>query len=138
LLGVKKEVDIGIGRSIYLMGLSPGLLVSMQCPFCFSVEMDMQQANPREAFQRQMRQALEDPEIPRIHFNGFINSMGGGDVLLVLQQNEKPVAVLNASFTVAKTLAKLLGEMIENLETKTGNTIMTTDEIASKLMGGQP
>lgn len=98
----------------------------------------MQQANPREAFQRQMRQALEDPEIPRIHFNGFINSMGGGDVLLVLQQNEKPVAVLNASFTVAKTLAKLLGEMIENLETKTGNTIMTTDEIASKLMGGQP
>ena len=93
------------------------------------------QTDQHEVLRRQIQQALEDPDIPSIHFNGFINSTGAGDVMLILQQNERPVVVLNASFTVIKTLAQKLLDQIQNLEQKTGNEIMTTDEVLRKLTG---
>ena len=31
--------------------------------------------------------ALEDTEIPKLHFNGFVNTMAIGDVLMVLENN---------------------------------------------------
>ncbi len=74
--------------------------------------------------------ALNDPEVPKIYANGFSNGLGVGDVTIVFQLGLKPVAMVNVSFTVAKTLAQKINSMILNLENDTGNTIMTTDEIA--------
>lgn len=74
--------------------------------------------------------ALNDPEVPKIYANGFSNGLGTGDVTIVFQLSQKPVAVVNVSFTVAKTLAQKINSMILSLENDTGNTIMTTDEIA--------
>ncbi len=82
--------------------------------------------------QERFEKALNE-DIPNIHFNGFLNRIGTGDILIVLERNNKPVAILNASYTVAKTLAQKLGNLIANLEDATGNTIMTTDDIGKKL-----
>ncbi|MBC8236015.1 hypothetical protein H8E77_41240 [bacterium] len=77
----------------------------------------------------QIKRALEEKEIPRIHFNGFISSLGLGDMMVILTQAAEPVAILNMSYTVAKTLAEKLGNSIVTLEQKSGNTIMTIDDI---------
>ena len=73
--------------------------------------------------------AKTNENIPNIHFNGFISSLGTGDVFIVLENNNKPVAILNASYTVAKTFAAKLNGLIARLEERSGNSIMTTDEI---------
>ena len=81
----------------------------------------------------QLAQALQVPGIPRIYFNGFAMAVGTGDTILVLKNCEEPVAILNASYTVAKTLVEKLGAGISTLEEVSGNTIMTTDEVQSAL-----
>lgn len=49
--------------------------------------------------------------------------------MVVLERNGHPVAVLNVSYTVAKTLSMLLGDAIARLEKVSGHPIMTTTEI---------
>jgi len=73
--------------------------------------------------------AVGNSEIPHIYFNGFVSTIGPGDVLIVLEQNNKPVATINTSYTVAKTMVAKLNGLINSLEVKTGNKIMTTDHI---------
>lgn len=81
----------------------------------------------------QIEQAVKSESLPNIYFNGFITSIGSGDILVILKRHNKPVAVLNTSYTVAKTLATKLGGAIENLEKKTGTIIMTTEDVTIKL-----
>ena len=90
----------------------------------------------KEAFLKQIESVLEDKELPTIYFNGFITTVGTGDVLIILRQQNKPVAILNTSYTVAKTLAEKLGGGIAVLEQRTGNTIMTTEDLGAKLAEG--
>ncbi len=78
-------------------------------------------------------QALHDTSIPEIHFNGVVNGIGAGDIVILLLRHGRPVAKLSASYTVAKTLAQVLSETIVNLEQRTGNTIMTTHDIDKAL-----
>jgi hypothetical protein len=73
--------------------------------------------------------AVDSPDIPHLYANGFISAIGNGDTLLVFQQTGRPIATLNLSFTVAKTLVKKLGAIIEDLEKNSGNTIMTTGDL---------
>ena len=87
----------------------------------------------QEAIREQIEEALQKPEIPALYFNGFSNVLGAGDVLIVLTRNGAPLAVLNASYTVAKTFAMKLQDIIANLENATGNTIMTVDEVEQKI-----
>jgi hypothetical protein len=68
-----------------------------------------------------LTRALSDTSIPEIHFNGFINGVGTGDVVILLLRHGRPVAKLAASYTVAKTLAELLGQTIVNFEHQTGH-----------------
>jgi predicted KAP-like P-loop ATPase len=75
-----------------------------------------------------IQQAVEG-DVQSIYFNGFTNTIGVGDVLVVLQKNGKPVAVLNCSYTVAKTLAIKLGQGISFLEDKTNQKMLTTDQV---------
>ena len=88
----------------------------------------------QQKVQKQMDDALNNPELPRLYCNGFIVSIGTGDLFLALKLNETPIAVLNISYTVAKTLAQKVGTAIANLEDRTGNSIMTTEDIAMKLV----
>lgn len=73
--------------------------------------------------------AVDSPDIPHLYANGFISAIGNGDTLLVFRQTGRPIATLNLSFTVAKTLVKKLGAIIEDLEKNSGNNIMTTSDL---------
>lgn len=74
-----------------------------------------------------------EAEIPHLYFNGFVNSSGSGDVVTILEQNGKPVATLNMSFTVAKTLAIKLRDTIARLEQQMDREILTTDDVTETM-----
>lgn len=88
-----------------------------------------------QSLQDQLEVLAKSPDLQRIYFNGFINVLGNGDITVYLKQNNQPVAQLNMSYTVAKTLSRKLGELVAVLEERTGNEIMTTDDIAQVLKG---
>jgi len=68
-------------------------------------------------------------DIPHLYANAFTNAIGNGDVIIVLRQGGKQVATLNLSYTVAKTLASKLGELINTLENRLHAPIFTVDQI---------
>lgn len=86
-----------------------------------------------DAKKEQIQQIL-DAGTDCYYFNGFSVAVGAGDVLISLQHNGKQHLVLNTSYTVAKTLANALTESIGQLEEKTGNKIMTVNEVQQKLI----
>jgi len=87
-----------------------------------------QRKKPDKDVMDQINEAIKDPNVPKIYSNGFLNAAGQGDTLILLLQNGKPVAVLNLSYTVAKTLALKLGQLIKNTEASAGTTILTTED----------
>ena len=86
-----------------------------------------------EESRQQMQDAVQNPEINKVYFNGFSCAIGLGDVLISLTLNGQPVTVLNASYTVAKTLVQKLGGVINHLEEESETSIMTTDQVAAYL-----
>lgn len=70
---------------------------------------------------------------PQIYFNGFIITMSSGDVLTALERNGKPVAVLNMSYTIAKTLALSLGQIISQFESGVERNMLTTHDVEKAL-----
>jgi hypothetical protein len=80
--------------------------------------------------------AINNPSIPKVYANGFMNGVGNADSTIIFQWNGNPVLVLNLSFTIAKTLALRLGQMIKDVESGSGNQIMIVDEIAAALGHG--
>ena len=68
--------------------------------------------------------------VQHIYFNGIVIAQGTGDITAVLQLNGRPIATLNCSFTIAKTVAKMMNEAITNLETLSGRPMLTTEEVA--------
>lgn len=84
----------------------------------------------------QIQTIIESDEIPKEYFNGFSLTIGSGDVILILMRNNKPIRTLQASYTVAKTLAQGLTSAMLALEEITGNEIMTTHFIEEKLKAG--
>ena len=69
--------------------------------------------------------------IPAIYCNGFALALLNADVSMFLQTDGQPIAKLNMSFTTAKTLVTLLGDLTGYLEKATGREIMTTQEVTA-------
>lgn len=67
--------------------------------------------------------------VPKIYFNGFSSGLTNGDVYVVGQFHNEPNAVLSMSYTVAKTLAVSLSQIIAAIEERAGREIMTTKDI---------
>lgn len=88
-----------------------------------------EQIDQAAALNQLINQALESDSIPKIYCNGFTNAVGNSDVMVVLQQNGKPAGVVNMSFTIAKTLSQSLKEIIDSIEEKSNQSIMTTHEV---------
>lgn len=80
-----------------------------------------------------VEEALKNEELPSIYFNGFTVTGGNSDILIILQKNTKPIATLNCSFTIAKTLVQKLNDIVRSFELKVGHDFLTTDIITSKL-----
>lgn len=67
--------------------------------------------------------------VPELYFNGFVNGVGQGDVWSVIERNGQPEAVLNMSYTVAKSFALSLGKLIALLEERAEREMLTTNDI---------
>ena len=93
----------------------------------------MNQAEMMAFEKEKIQKAIQSPDVEKVYFNGFSNSIGGGDIIITLYKNGEAAKVINTSFTVAKTLAIKLKETIDIIEKKTGSEIMTSDFIQSKL-----
>jgi hypothetical protein len=92
----------------------------------------MSDEKPSQAQDAQERiDRAKDAGVSQIYFNGFVNNMSSGDVLTVLERNGKPVVVLNMSYTVAKTFALALGQLISQFESGVERNILTTHEVES-------
>jgi light-regulated signal transduction histidine kinase (bacteriophytochrome) len=72
-------------------------------------------------------------DTPKIYTNGFQIVMSNADIAVLFTQNGKTAGVVNMSYTVAKTLSQKVDELIKRLETKSEQTIMTTDDIGKYL-----
>lgn len=79
-------------------------------------------------------------ETAEIYVNAFSLAHGNADVTLKFQRNAKTVLFLNMSFTLAKTLAQLLGGQIQSLESTADIEIQTTadfDKAFSNITDGK-
>lgn len=97
--------------------------------------MTNKEAESLESVELEELQKLQN--IPYAYFNGFSLTIGAGDVSITLIRGPQQIMQLNMSYTVAKTLTQKLAGLIDVLEQKTGNKIMTTDEVNSALSKGQ-
>jgi len=68
-------------------------------------------------------------QVPSVYFNGFITKLSVGDITVALERNGTPACVLNMSYTVAKSLAFSLSQVIAQLEEITGRDMLTTGEV---------
>ena len=84
--------------------------------------------------------ALSDPNVPKIYTNGFGLGLTNADIIIVFQRfGPAPVAVVNLSYTLAKTLAQRLGSLVSEFENKIGGQeILTTDRIDVALTKKEP
>lgn len=89
----------------------------------------MADVNPTKSASATLDSAISDSAVPKFYFNGFMAAGTHGDGIVVLTTNGRPTAVLNMSFTVAKSLGVALGQMIADLETASGRPIMTTADV---------
>ena len=81
-----------------------------------------------------VKEALESEDIIKIYANGFANFFTNSDIGMIFSRNNKPIAVLNISLTLAKTLVEKLGHMINDFEKNTNIKILTTTDIEEKFL----
>ena len=97
---------------------------------------DSKKTSGQRVVEERIQKAIDSAEAPSIHFNGFINTIAAaGDFLIVLESNGRPAATLNASYTVVKSFANSLAQIVEDLERRSGNKIMTSSEVQMYLEG---
>jgi len=75
-----------------------------------------------------IQMALDNPSVPKIYLNGFQIGSTNADVMILAQQNIRPVAVINMSFELAKTLVSKLGYVMKRIEDETDTKFLTTDD----------
>lgn len=81
-----------------------------------------------------IQRGVNNPLVPKIYFNSFVNLVGTCDTVLVFEMNGSPTAVANMSYTMTKTLAERLTQMVKELEEVTGRKIMTTDFVEERVL----
>jgi hypothetical protein len=86
----------------------------------------------------EIENAISEGNIPNVYSNNFSFVLGTGDIIVLLKNTIHPVAVLNLSYTGAKTLSIQLNDLINHLETATGNKIMTTMDIGDAFQSIEP
>lgn len=72
-------------------------------------------------------------DAPKLYVNGFSLGLSNADCNIVLVRNSEPQAVVNMSYTTAKTLALSLTRLVAGLEEATGRDMMTVDVVEQAL-----
>jgi len=73
-------------------------------------------------------------DLQEVYVNGFQIAVGNADMIINLQRNGKFFERINLSFTVAKSLAQALTEVVQQVEVKSGMDIKTTGDLAKTLI----
>ena len=77
--------------------------------------------------------AIENDNIETVYANGFQAAAGDVDVLMVLTKNGKPVQKLNMSYSMAKSMSKGLGDIINSIEKAADIEIKTSDDFTKAI-----
>ena len=75
---------------------------------------------------------------PEYYLNGFTAAVGSSDIVVLLERNNSSVAVLNLSFTSAKSLSVVLGLLIAQIEERSDRNIMTSEDIDNLFAQSEP
>jgi hypothetical protein len=75
----------------------------------------------------------ELPVDKKFYFNAYTVGVSPADFTIVLLNNNQPVACLNCSHNTGKSLSQMLANIINDMEKKTGQKILTVDENAAAL-----
>ncbi len=90
-------------------------------------------AEPKNIHAVQLQVGAELPPEKRYYFNGFTVAMSPMDCAIVLLHQDRPIAFLNTSHMVAKTLVAALDTLIKDFEEKSGQQILKLDELPATL-----
>jgi hypothetical protein len=81
---------------------------------------------------------LPGPPMANIYANGFSLGFTNADTQLVLMLSGRPIAVVNFSYTLAKSISEKLGKLVEEWEKKTGHSLQTTESIDKAFATARP
>ena len=73
--------------------------------------------------------------LPHLYANGFQLGLTNADVNLVLKLNNRPVGVLNLSYTLSKTLHEKIGGLISRFEKASGRKMLVTEDVDAAFAG---
>ena len=71
--------------------------------------------------------------VQQVYINGFQIGLSNADFSVIGMLDNQPNIKINMSYTIAKTLAVKVTEMMDKLEKATGRAIMTTDDAGAGL-----
>ncbi|MFH1114471.1 MAG: hypothetical protein V1792_11165 [Pseudomonadota bacterium] len=80
---------------------------------------------------------LKDPNVAKLYINGLTVGLSLSDVFMVVNSGPMPVAVVQMSFTTAKTMMQTLSQLINDFEKQTEQPLLTMHEINQKCFGGK-
>lgn len=84
-------------------------------------------------FEQRIVEGLKLPDERKFYFNGYTVSITPQDVIIILQKNNQPFAVLNTSHSIAKTFVEALSKLIEDFEKRTNHEILTLSDYEERL-----
>jgi hypothetical protein len=76
---------------------------------------------------------LQLPNEKKFYANGFSIAISAADVILILLLNNQPIATVNITHSVAKSIVETLGVILKQFEKKTRSKITTLNIIAEKM-----
>ena len=83
--------------------------------------------------QKMIEEVMASEQIINIYGNAFICFNTNADMGIIIQKNNKAIAIINLSYSTAKTLGEKLTNMVRDFEKTTDHTIMTINIIDEKL-----
>jgi hypothetical protein len=78
---------------------------------------------------------MKDPAVIKLYVNGMTCGSSLSDVFMVVNSGPVPTAVIQMSFTMAKTMMLNLHQVITEFEAKTGQSLLTMNDIKEKFFG---
>ena len=80
--------------------------------------------------QQKVQDVMLRTDVPKIYANSFICGHGRADVVVLLESNNIPMAVVNLSHTTVKALARSLQDIVTQTEAKIGHELVVDDDEA--------
>ncbi|MFH0824026.1 MAG: hypothetical protein V2B18_14850 [Pseudomonadota bacterium] len=79
---------------------------------------------------------MQDPNVVKLYVNGLTVGISLSDVFMIVKSGPTPSAVIQMSFTTAKTMMLHLTDLITRFEKDTGQTLLTMEDVKEKCYTG--